>query len=699
MFQRTAQWMFPNPNYHEKVGPGVQWALRHLPFYGRWYRFLLFWPGCDGGLAAARVDPEWPHQDRAVSATNDITREIFTAWITEQVGDDPELLAKVIPDYPATGKRTLQDNGSWLRALKRDNVELVREGIDHIDEHGVVTASGARYDVDIIVYATGFQANKFLWPMDIVGRDGAVLAEQWGDEPSAYLGITVPELPEPVLHVRTRHEPRARRQPDLPLRVPDPLHHRLHQGARRGRAPVDGAAPRRARRLLRAHATRARGARVVAPVDQAFVVQERGGPDPRAEPVAPRRLLDLDDVARTSTTSSSAERYGPAMPIALTDTHRELERVARAFLENVNARAAARALLDAPTEELPKFWDELAELGWLGLHLPEAVGGSGYGLPELVIVLQELGRAVAPGPFLPTVMASTVIAMTGSDAQRAALLPGLADGSRIAALGLGGALALDGQTVNGEGGAVLGAGLAELFVLVAGDDVVVVDRDTVGLRVTVAGNLDPTRRVGTVEARGVTVPPDRVLRGAAAVARDVARALVSAEAAGGAQECVERATAYAKERQQFGRPIAMFQAVKHHCANMLVASELATAAVWDAARAAEGGGDQFAARGRGRRGASGTRIPPQLAAQHPGARRHRLHMGARRAHAAAARARPWSRCSTPMPRPGTSPRSGSRGRPASSGSTFRPKPRRSASRRARSPRSWPRSPRPSSARS
>ena len=196
VFQRTAQWMFPNPNYHEKVGPGVQWALRHLPFYGRWYRFLLFWPGCDGGLAAARVDPEWPKDDRrAVSATNEITREIFTAWISEQVGDDPELLAKVIPDYPATGKRTLQDNGSWLRALKRDNVELVREGIDHIDAQGVVTKSGARYDVDIIVYATGFQANRFLWPMQITGRAGAVLSDQWGDEPSAYLGITVPNFP------------------------------------------------------------------------------------------------------------------------------------------------------------------------------------------------------------------------------------------------------------------------------------------------------------------------------------------------------------------------------------------------------------------------------------------------------------------------------------------------------------------------
>jgi 4-hydroxyacetophenone monooxygenase len=195
VFQRTAQWMFPNPNYHEHVGPGVKWALRHLPFYGRWYRFLLFWPGCDGGLAAARVDPEYPHQDRAVSAANEMTREIFTAWISDQVGNDPDLLAKVIPDYPATGKRTLQDNGSWLHALTRSNVELVRDEIDHVDAGGVVMRSGHRYDVDMIVYATGFQANRFLWPMEIVGRDGVVLSQQWGDEPSAYLGITVPNFP------------------------------------------------------------------------------------------------------------------------------------------------------------------------------------------------------------------------------------------------------------------------------------------------------------------------------------------------------------------------------------------------------------------------------------------------------------------------------------------------------------------------
>ena len=195
VFQRTAQWMFPNPNYHAEVGPGVQWALRHLPFYGRWYRFLLFWPGCDKGLEAARVDADYPDQQKAVSEINEITRIMFTEWIASQVGDDPELLAKVVPDYPATGKRTLQDNGSWLRTLTRDNGELVRAGIDHIESDAVVTEDGTRYPADIIVYATGFQANKMLWPMTIRGRDGELLSERWGQRPSAYLGITVPGYP------------------------------------------------------------------------------------------------------------------------------------------------------------------------------------------------------------------------------------------------------------------------------------------------------------------------------------------------------------------------------------------------------------------------------------------------------------------------------------------------------------------------
>lgn len=195
IFQRSAQWMFPNPNYHEKVGPGVQWALRHLPFYGRWYRFLLFWPGCDKGLEPARVDPDYPDQQRAVSEISDGARAVFTDWIVGQIGDDPELIAKVVPDYPATGKRTLQDNGSWLRTLTRDDVDLVRTPIDHIEADAVVTTDGERHECDVIVWATGFHHTRVLWPIDIVGRGGARLSEVWGERPAAYLGMSVPEFP------------------------------------------------------------------------------------------------------------------------------------------------------------------------------------------------------------------------------------------------------------------------------------------------------------------------------------------------------------------------------------------------------------------------------------------------------------------------------------------------------------------------
>jgi 4-hydroxyacetophenone monooxygenase len=195
VFQRSAPWMFPNPHYHDRVGPGVRWALEHLPYYGRWYRFLLFWPACDGGLPAMRVDPAWPDQSRSVSALNDAARQVFSQWMADQVGGDADLLAKVIPDYVCLGKRTLQDNGSWLSALTRDNVDLVDDPIAAIGEDRIVCASGREVPVDVIIYATGFHANRYLWPMEIVGRHGTSLAEQWGDEPTAYLGITVPGFP------------------------------------------------------------------------------------------------------------------------------------------------------------------------------------------------------------------------------------------------------------------------------------------------------------------------------------------------------------------------------------------------------------------------------------------------------------------------------------------------------------------------
>jgi alkylation response protein AidB-like acyl-CoA dehydrogenase len=280
------------------------------------------------------------------------------------------------------------------------------------------------------------------------------------------------------------------------------------------------------------------------------------------------------------------------MPIAITDDHSELGASVRGVLTAHKALQAARSLLEADEETRPSYWGEMAELGWLGIHLPEEHGGSGAGLLELVVVLDELGRQAAPGPFLPTVLASAVIAQCGSADQQARYLPGLADGSVTGALGLGGSLSLVGGVLDGSAGPVLGGAAAGLFVLLVGDDAVIIESTANGLSVSGGPNLDPTRRSATVSATAVSTD-DAVIAGAAPRVRALARTLGAAEAVGNMAACTDYAVAYAKERVQFGRTIATFQAIKHHCADLLVAAELATAAVWDAARASHDAAAEF----------------------------------------------------------------------------------------------------------
>jgi 3-oxochol-4-en-24-oyl-CoA dehydrogenase len=279
------------------------------------------------------------------------------------------------------------------------------------------------------------------------------------------------------------------------------------------------------------------------------------------------------------------------MPIAITEDHSALGQTASDFLAKHDSRGSARDLLEIETEEaVPAFWGDLASLGWLGLHLPEDRGGSGFGIPELVVVTEELGRAVTPGPFVPTVIASAVIDAAAPAELAERLLPGLADGSVFGGVGITSDITVSEGMATGSAPAVLGGGLAHVLVLPAGDDAVVVDSGSIGVTVDVPANLDPTRRTARVTLEGA---PVEMIPGGWRVLVDLTRLITAAEATGIATECTEQAAAYAKVRLQFGRPIAMFQAVKHHCANMLVASELATAVVWDGARAAEDGGDQL----------------------------------------------------------------------------------------------------------
>ncbi|MGI8938989.1 MAG: acyl-CoA dehydrogenase family protein [Iamia sp.] len=277
------------------------------------------------------------------------------------------------------------------------------------------------------------------------------------------------------------------------------------------------------------------------------------------------------------------------MSIAITEDHRALGGTAAEVLTKRDARGAARALLEADTEELPAFWDEVAGLGWLGLHLPEEHGGFGYGLEELVVVVEEMGRAMAPGPFVPTAIASAALATATDEDLKARLLPGLADGSTPGAVSLRGSVIVADGTASGSAGVVLGGGLAQVLLVAVGDDVAVVEGD-VGVTFEVPPNLDPTRRSARVTLDGA---PATVIPGGAQVLTDLTRLILAAEAVGVAGACTDMAAGYAKERVQFGRVIAMYQAVKHHCANMAVATELATSAVWDAAKAAATGGDQL----------------------------------------------------------------------------------------------------------
>jgi alkylation response protein AidB-like acyl-CoA dehydrogenase len=279
------------------------------------------------------------------------------------------------------------------------------------------------------------------------------------------------------------------------------------------------------------------------------------------------------------------------MPIAITDDQRALADSVAQLLRRRDARADARALLEAPEEKAPAAWRELVEMGVLGLHVSEEYGGSGGDLTDLVVAVEELGRAVTPGAFVPTAVVSAVLAAEADDATRKTHLPGLADGSRTAAFALDAQIELREGTATGTVPVALGAGTADLLLVRVGDDVVLVDLGGGGATVNVASNLDPTRRSGRVTLDGAAVT---TIAGAGATLRDLARVILSAEAVGVARGATEMAADYAKVREQFGRVIAMFQAVKHHCANMAVATEVATATTWDAARGAAAGGDQRA---------------------------------------------------------------------------------------------------------
>ncbi|WP_326744254.1 acyl-CoA dehydrogenase [Streptomyces sp. NBC_00121] len=283
------------------------------------------------------------------------------------------------------------------------------------------------------------------------------------------------------------------------------------------------------------------------------------------------------------------------MGIAITQEQRELAQSVRGWLARTVPPEEIRKLLDASAPSAPGvrpgYWDGLAEQGLLALHLPEGDGGGGGALLDLAVVLEETGRAALPGPYLATVLASALLGGAGaSDLARA-----LADGTRIGAVALGpGTLTAveseGGHLLDGVAPPVLSGADADLLLLPAasagGTRWFAVDSAAEGLTVRPHRGADPTRPTAEVRAGGVFVPSARAVRIDSGTVRDLAAVLFAAEACGTAAWALDTAVAYAKVREQFGRPIGQFQGIKHLCADMLVRVEQARALVWDAARAA-----------------------------------------------------------------------------------------------------------------
>jgi 4-hydroxyacetophenone monooxygenase len=195
IFQRTPPWILSIPGNDMALPDDMLWLNENVPFYNNWMRLRIGWAVADRNFRPTLYrDPEW--QDPiSISAGNHAMMENLSAYIRDQVGDDPDLLAKTLPDYPPLAKRFVVDSG-WFRTLKRDDVDLVAEAVARIEPNGIVSASDEFYEFDVIVLATGFRATDYLWPMEITGRDGQSIAQRWEkDGARAYNGLTVPGFP------------------------------------------------------------------------------------------------------------------------------------------------------------------------------------------------------------------------------------------------------------------------------------------------------------------------------------------------------------------------------------------------------------------------------------------------------------------------------------------------------------------------
>lgn len=194
VFQRTANWVLPMEGYRENVAPETQWLFKHFPMYWNWYSYGMYFLNAQlEGLQ--ELDPEWQKKGGLINQRNDELAQNVTAFIREKLAARPDLIEKVIPQYPPMARRPTVDNG-WYDAILRDNVELVTDSIDHATANALVTCNGEVHACDLIVCAAGFQTTRYMWPAHYIGRGGATVDSLWAhDGPRANMGMTLPGFP------------------------------------------------------------------------------------------------------------------------------------------------------------------------------------------------------------------------------------------------------------------------------------------------------------------------------------------------------------------------------------------------------------------------------------------------------------------------------------------------------------------------
>ncbi len=344
----------------------------------------------------------------------------------------------------------------------------------------------------------------------------------------------------------------------------------------------------------------------------------------------------------------------------LTDEQQAIKSTAHDFLAARYKSERIRALAESENGFEQSDWDEMAELGWTGLALPEEWGGQGLGVVELAVLFEEMGYALAPSPLFSNTIAGIALSLCGSDDQRERFLRPLAEGrmrgtpalwdaggsATIGAFSMEARADGDGLVLDGEKVLVMDAAAAD-FLLVATADGRrhIVGRDAAGLTIAPSTSIDLTRRLYAVRFDGVRVAAEDSLPAEGADYYPVFFRLcvaLAAESTGLAQRTMEMAVEYAKDRQQFGRPIGSYQAVSHRCAQMLLETENSRSAVYGAAWAADAEPESLpraASMAKAYAGDAGWRVPDASIQVHGGIGftwEHDLHFFLKRGKANAA---------------------------------------------------------------